>query len=173
MSTSPTKAPSIGVPERTRSATQLIQRHSLFAAGAGLIPVDGLDLAAITGIQINMIRELAVLYQKDFNDRLVQVVLSSVVTATLPRLTSEVFSTLGVARWLQLLGSNLSASALAGWLTREVGHFYLLQFAKGKEIHELTMADVTDYIEQQFQSGGYGLSAFQLPAVIRGMFPKT
>lgn len=44
------------VPERSEA---IIRHHVLLAAGAGLIPLPLVDLAAVTGIQVRMLMELA------------------------------------------------------------------------------------------------------------------
>jgi len=41
---------------------EIINRHSLYAAGAGLIPIPLIDLASISAVQYKMIKKLAAQY---------------------------------------------------------------------------------------------------------------
>ena len=47
-------------------AMQKVTRYSLYAAGAGLVPIPMLDVVAITGVQVQMLRVLAKHYNGPF-----------------------------------------------------------------------------------------------------------
>ena len=58
--------PVIDIPsEKSKAllAEAIIRKNVLWAMGAGLIPVAGLDIAAISTAQVKMINELAVSYE--------------------------------------------------------------------------------------------------------------
>ena len=52
--------------ERHRVALSLVKRHAAMAAGTGLVPVMGLDIVALTGIELNLISRLCDLYGVKF-----------------------------------------------------------------------------------------------------------
>ncbi len=158
---------------RAATAERIINDHSLFAAGAGLIPVDGLDVAATIGIQINMIRDLAKLYQVEFNDHILRVILTTSVSASIPRLMGEVFNYLGATKWLKVLGSSLSASAVSAWLTTEIGLLYREHFEQGGTLDTLRVEDVRAYIDRQLDSGHFSLMQFiQLPNLMKRLMDR-
>ena len=49
------------------AAEQIIKNHVAWSMGAGLIPVPFADLLAVTGIQLDMIRQLCHLHDIPFN----------------------------------------------------------------------------------------------------------
>ena len=52
--------------ERDANALEAVERYSLYSAAAGLIPVPLVDMAAITGLQIKMLAEIAKAYDQQF-----------------------------------------------------------------------------------------------------------
>ena len=46
-------------------ADDTIDSHVLWAMGAGAIPIPFLDTAAVTAIQLNMFKELCMIYQSN------------------------------------------------------------------------------------------------------------
>lgn len=50
------------------SAEMIIKNHMVWSMGAGFIPIPLLDFAAITYIQLDMIRQLAKIYEIDFKE---------------------------------------------------------------------------------------------------------
>jgi len=49
-------------------ADRVINNHVMVSMGAGAIPVPLLDVAAVTAIQLDLIRELSYLYDADFSE---------------------------------------------------------------------------------------------------------
>src|SRR5690349_18174534 len=49
------------------ATSSIILKHTIWAMAAGLIPLPLVDLAAVTAIQIDMIKQLAEHYGRDYN----------------------------------------------------------------------------------------------------------
>jgi len=54
--------------EREEAAGQLVDRFSLWSGAAGLIPVPLIDIVAVGGVQLQMLRKLSELYGVPFTD---------------------------------------------------------------------------------------------------------
>ena len=54
---------------RRQEAHKITVRRTLYAAGAGLIPIPIVDAAAILGIQALMIRDIAHIYEVEFKEQ--------------------------------------------------------------------------------------------------------
>ena len=65
--------------ESGATSDSIIKKHIFFSMGVGLIPVPMLDMVAITGVQLNMLRKLAEMYEVPFNEHKVKSTLSSLV----------------------------------------------------------------------------------------------
>ncbi len=140
-------------------AESIIQRHALFATGAGLIPILGLDIIAVAGIQYSMISSLSNLYGVRFDDQKLRAGAITVIAAALPAVLSEGISALGRASSLfKTFASGLTGSALSGLVTAEVGQIMKRHFELGGTIDSLTFQEVYDYVAEQYQSGRFNPS---------------
>jgi uncharacterized protein (DUF697 family) len=104
-------------------ADRLIKRHVVWAMGGGLIPVPLFDIAAVTGIQMDMLRELADLYEADFSRATGKRFVSSLTGSTFARVGASLIKAVpGVGT----IVGGLSMSVMSGASTYAVG-----QVAKG------------------------------------------
>jgi uncharacterized protein (DUF697 family) len=55
--------------EQAAKAAKIIRNHVLAAIGGGIIPMPVLDAAVLAGIQIRMLRRLAVVYEVEFSEQ--------------------------------------------------------------------------------------------------------
>jgi len=113
-------ATTTGVDEikRRERADALIRRHVVWSSGAGLIPIPLADIAAVTAVQVNLLRDLTKLY----NSELPEPVLENFVTA----LTGGMFARIGASavKAIPGIGSLLggaSMSIMSGASTYAVG----------------------------------------------------
>lgn len=77
-------APMLTGAERRSAADALVRRMSWWSAGAGVIPVPLLDFAAIAGVQLKMVRDLAGLYGVPFEEVRTKAIISSLVGGLFP-----------------------------------------------------------------------------------------
>ena len=64
-----------------RMASEVVNRYSAWAAAAGVIPVPLLDVAAVAGVQLKMLRELASIYEVEFSDNIGKSLIAALVGA--------------------------------------------------------------------------------------------
>lgn len=114
--------------EKTKKATEIIHNHVGFAASAGLIPIPGADLAAVTGVQLNMLRQLANLYEVKFMDSLGKNIITAVVGSGIARVGASLIKAIpGVGT---IIG-EMSMAALSAASTYALGKMFTAHFAKG------------------------------------------
>ncbi|NJO03897.1 MAG: DUF697 domain-containing protein [Bacteroidia bacterium] len=75
--------------KRSTMADDTIDSHVLWAMGAGAIPLPILDVAAVTAIQLNMFKELCMIYQVDYNESFAKNLISSIAGATLAKIAAS------------------------------------------------------------------------------------
>lgn len=63
----------------TQKADDIVKRRTLYAAGAGLIPIPLVDIATLLGVQVIMIRDIARLYNVDFKEQRVRSIITTLV----------------------------------------------------------------------------------------------
>ncbi|MFK7931869.1 MAG: DUF697 domain-containing protein [Saprospiraceae bacterium] len=140
--------------ERAAAGDAIIRNHALLAAGGGLIPVPGLDVAAVTGIQINMIRRLSELYGLPFEVQDVRTILSCVAATGLGKLVS--YAVNSYTTLFEEFGSfsdNLTNGLVSGAITFGTGEIIQTHFEHGGTMGDLDYMDFIDYYQEKIQSG--------------------
>ena len=119
--------------EKDMLATEAIKKYSLYSAGAGLIPMPLVDFAAISAIQLTMLKQVSSIYDVPFDaDRG-----RSIVAALIGGLAG---TNLGYGLGRNLLKAvpfvgpvlgGFSVSAMGGAVTWAVGRVFMQHFASG------------------------------------------
>ena len=141
----------------------IIHYHVMISMGAGLVPVPVLDLVALSGIQVNMIRELANAYQVPFVKEVALNLLTSVLGKTLlvkagPKIV------LSLAKFIpgfgQIAGA-VSLPVLAGASAYATGKVFSVHFAAGGTLHTFQADTLKAYYHQMFQEGQQVVAALR------------
>ena len=67
----------------TAKAEQTIKHHMLAAAGIGLMPLPWVGLAALAGLQLNLLRSLAGIYGVEFSSQIGKSAIGALVVSDL------------------------------------------------------------------------------------------
>ncbi|MBP2227692.1 uncharacterized protein (DUF697 family) [Azospirillum agricola] len=140
--------------DRRAKADEIVRKHAILAAGLGLIPVPVLDLAAISGAQYKMIRELADLYGVPAsNDRLRSIV-TALLGGGLPFLLST--GSLGaVAKSIPVVGTVVGIAvmpSLAGAATLALGRVFTAHFRAGGKLLDLDVDELREHFHREFEA---------------------
>ncbi len=126
-----------------------IHDHVLYAMGGAAVPVPLLDLAAVTAVQLDLVRDLAAIYGVPYDLRAGRAVISSIVGASLPRIGASVVKAIPGAG--MLLGA-FTQVALSGATTWAVGKVFQHQFEAGATLVTLRVERVRglylEYLDQ-------------------------
>ena len=99
---------------RRIEAMRIVYRYMGISAGAALIPVAGVDVAALAGIHIALIKELCEHYDIDFTEHTARNVLIRVAASVVP-------GTVGSIVGRKILGMLPVANAVFGWTLMSAG----------------------------------------------------
>ena len=128
----------------------IVHRHVLYSMGFGLIPVPLIDIAAVTAMQVKMIRQLSDAYSIDFSEGQTKSILTALTGSTLAHLGA------GAIKMIPGIGSiigGVSMSILSGASTYAVGKVFIRHFEAGGTIEDLNVDDFTDYYKEQLSRG--------------------
>ncbi|MCB1157290.1 MAG: DUF697 domain-containing protein [Leptospiraceae bacterium] len=126
----------------------IIVRHVLYAMTAGAIPVPFVDIAAVTAIQLDMIKQLSDAYGQEFDKDLGKSFASSLAGATLGRLGASAIKALpGVGTWIGIT----SQMAMAGASTYALGHIFNSHFANKGTIFNFDADSVKKKYEEYLE----------------------
>lgn len=134
---------------------RIIRKHMLWALGAGILPFPVLDLAAITAVDLKMIRDLAQLYGVDFTEDRGKAVVSSLMVGILPHPLS--FSALGsLIKAVPIIGpvvGGVSVPIFAGGLTWALGRVFTMHFASGGTLLTFNPDTVREHFHASVEEG--------------------
>lgn len=154
--------------ERDELASQLVDRLSLWSGAAGLIPIPLLDMVAVGGVQLHMLRRLSEIYGVPFSENRGKSVLASVAGAVIPASTATT-TAMGVGSFMKGLpgiGTAIGAltmpvvSAGATWI---IGKVFMQHFASGGTLLDFNPPDYREFIKAQKEKLGMRSGATAAP----------
>jgi uncharacterized protein (DUF697 family) len=136
--------------EKQAKAEEIIRNHIGFSLGAALVPFPGADILAVSGVQLNMLRQLAKLYRVDFMDKLGKNIISAVVGGSAARFGASLIKAIpGVGT---IIG-DMSMAALSGASTYGLGKVVSTHFAKGGTMDDLDFTFAKKQYEMEVEEG--------------------
>jgi uncharacterized protein (DUF697 family) len=142
---------------RSAGAAPIIKKYALWSAGAGLIPVPGVDLAVIAGVQVKMLTELCRLYDIPFRrNRAKAVVMGVLGSAGAQSLALGLPGT--AVKMIPILGSVIGAVTtplFAAAVTYGIGNALVPHFEMGGTLENLnpTSPEVQRAYREGFDRG--------------------
>lgn len=137
---------------KTEKANQIIRNHAWFATVPGFMPVFLLDTIGITAVQLDMVKQLCQLYDRDYSaekGKSIAVALSSTLTGRIPgymlRRSLKAIPGLG---WI--LG-GITLSALASASTFATGAVFREHFRKGGTLEDLDAESFKKFYKEEFE----------------------
>lgn len=140
---------------RLTQANDIIKRNMLWSAGAGVLPVPLLELVAITGLELKLIKELADLYGAEFRKGVAKSIVLSLV-GSLGSVTIGQALALSGLRAIPILGQVVGLAAIPGMaaaLTYAVGKVFVMHFEAGGTLLDFNPAEMRDYFREHFAAG--------------------
>lgn len=135
---------------RKELAQDIVKSHVMYSLGAGLVPVPFLDIAAVSAVQLDMLRQLAKLYGKNFKESSGKSMISAVTGSTLARMGASLVKTIpGIG---SILG-GVTMSALSGASTYATGQVFIWHFGTGGDFMDFNFDKAKEIYEEEFEKG--------------------
>lgn len=139
---------------RDELASQVVDRFSLWSGAAGLIPVPLVDVAAVGGVQLLMLRRLSEIYGVPFSENQGKSIIASVAGAVLPAstATSSAMIVGSLVKGLPGIGwavGALSMPVLSAGATYVIGKVFIQHFASGGTLLDFNPPDYREFIKAQ------------------------
>ncbi len=132
-------------------ASEIVRNNMLYAMGAGMIPFPFADMVAVSALQLNMIRQLAGVYEIPFEEAQGKALISA--------LSGSIVSKVGARTLVKLIpgvGSLLGGVAMgvvSGASTYALGQAFKLHFSIGGNLTNFDTKKMKDYYDEQFEKG--------------------
>ena len=139
---------------REERLEKLAKHHILASMGIGLVPIPVVDVVALIGIQLNMIRKIAAEYGVPFRQDVGKSVITTLMGGFLP-------VTLGCAiasmiKFIPLIGQTTGAvtmPVISGASTYAIYKVFVQHFESGGTFLDLDPSKVKSYFAEQFTKG--------------------
>jgi uncharacterized protein (DUF697 family) len=140
--------------ERDELAVRLVNRFSGWSAAAGIIPLPIVDLVAVGGIQLQMLRRLAEIYDVPFSENRGKSVIASLAGSIIPVGAGSVAASgiMSALKFVPPLGMTLAAvtmPAVSGGATYAIGKVFIQHFASGGTLLDFNPGDYREFIKKQ------------------------
>lgn len=140
--------------ERDNQALHTIKNHVIAAMGIGILPVPGLDLVALTGVQLSLLRKVGRLYGHSLSDETGKKLLGALLGGYLPLVvTAPLASLLKFVPGVGMAAGVLAQSSLAGATTYAVGKLFQQHFETGGSFLDVKVSDMSSKLKQQVEEG--------------------
>jgi uncharacterized protein (DUF697 family) len=137
--------------ERDEAASKLVDRFSLWSGAAGLIPVPLVDIVAVGGVQIEMLRRLSEIYNVPFSENRGKSVIASIAGSVIPASTAAggVTSALKAIPGLGTVIAAFTMPAFSACATYVIGKVFIQHFASGGTLLDFNPPDYREFIKAQ------------------------
>jgi len=131
--------------EQRQQANDITLRRTLYAAGAGLIPVPVLDAAALLSVQVLMIRDIARVYGAEFKEQRVRSLVTTLVGDA---------ATVGLFKFIPGVGTflgGLSGATVGAAATYALGKLFTQHFAQGGTLLTFDPVKSREFFNNEFE----------------------
>lgn len=138
--------------ERAKSqrADKIINTHVLWGMGAGLMPIPLFDIAAVTAVQIDLLRQLADNYEADFSNEMGKTFVTALTGGTFARIGASLIKTVpGIGT---LIG-GVSMSVMSGASTFAIGQVAKRHFETDGNIVNVDLDFARNAYDDAFEKG--------------------
>ena len=143
--------------DRRARATAVVKRLSLWSGAAGLIPIPLVDLAAVGGVQIEMLRRISKIYGVPFSENSGKALIAGVAGSMIPA-SSGVGAT-SLIKGIPGIGtavSLLTMPTLSMGATYAIGMAFIQHFATGGTLLDFNPPDYHEFLKAEPSKGRSG-----------------
>ncbi len=160
-------------PERRQAADRIVRRFAGYGAAAGLVPVPALDLAAITGVQVKMLAELAKCYDVPFAENAGRSYIAALIGGLMP-LSGVSLGAMSLVKGVPVIGTVLAAAVVPGFAaasTWAIGRVFTIHFERGGTLLNLDVGKMKEDVKGEFRKAKDGIG--RMGNKIRGVKPEA
>jgi uncharacterized protein (DUF697 family) len=137
---------------REEVASKLVDRFAIWSGVAGLVPIPVVDLLAVGGLQVQMLRRLSQLYDIEFSENRGKAVIAALAGTMIPATSGMgAASALKAVPILGMLASGFVMPALSAGATFAIGKAFIQHFESGGTLLDFNPPDYRDFVKAQKQ----------------------
>jgi len=141
-------------PGRDASADATILKHMGLAMGGGAIPIPVLDLAAVTAVQLDLLKRLAAIYDVPLEGGSSRAFLTSLTGAFGASAAGRIGASLAKAiPGVGTIGGGVAQVVLTGATTYAIGQLFKRLFREGRSLDQVEIADLREEAAGYLEAG--------------------
>jgi uncharacterized protein (DUF697 family) len=136
--------------ERRARAMTVVNRFALWSGAAGLLPVPFLDLAAVGGVQLEMLRRISRIYEVPFSKSRGKALIAALIGSMVP--ASSGVGAASLIKGVPGIGTVVSALAmptLSVGATYAIGMAFIQHFAGGGTLLDFNPPDYKEFLKAE------------------------
>ncbi len=141
--------------EKELAAKKVVKNYMWWSMGAGLIPVPFADLAAVSGVQLKMLKDMSDIYEIKFAENKGKSIISALLGSIVPN-TLSAGNVGSLLKMVPVVGSvigGLSMSLFSGAATYAIGKVFIQHFEAGGTFLDFNPATVKEYFHTLYKEG--------------------
>jgi uncharacterized protein (DUF697 family) len=135
---------------RETLASKLVDRFALWAGVAGLVPLPIVDVVAVGGLQVQMLRRLSQIYNVEFSENRGKALIAALAGSMIPA-TSGIgaASALKFVPVVNIIASVFVMPVLSAGATYAIGKAFVQHFETGGTLLDFNPPDYREFIKSQ------------------------
>jgi uncharacterized protein (DUF697 family) len=144
---------STDVPEqRDQVASKLVDRFAIWSGVAGLVPLPVVDVLAVGGLQLQMLRRLSQIYGVEFSENRGKALIAALAGCMIPATSGMgAASALKAVPVLNLIAAGFVMPVLSAGATYAIGKAFVQHFESGGTLLDFNPPDYRDFVKAQKQ----------------------
>ena len=136
--------------DRHQVASKLVDRFAIWSGVAGLIPVPVVDVLAVGGLQIQMLRRLSQIYGVEFSENRGKALIAALAGTMIPA-TSGIgaASAMKAVPVVNILAAGFVMPVLSAGATYAIGKAFIQHFESGGTLLDFNPPDYKEFIKAQ------------------------
>tara|TARA_R110002072_G_scaffold149888_2_gene297928 strand:+ start:1400 stop:1951 length:552 start_codon:yes stop_codon:yes gene_type:complete len=138
---------------RLIEAQSMVRRLSAWSFGAGFIPIPILDMATVTGVQLNMMNKLSKLYGHSFSEHTAKNIVAALLGSIVPHVLS--WGSVGSAiKAIPVVGAPLAFLTMPSFsaaATYAIGRVYIQHLEAGGTLLDFDPEEMKAHFREEFE----------------------
>jgi uncharacterized protein (DUF697 family) len=142
---------STDVPEqRDQVASKLVDRFAIWSGVAGLVPLPVIDVLAVGGLQLQMLRRLSQIYNVEFSENRGMALIAALAGCMIPATSGMgAASALKAIPVINILAAGFVMPVLSAGATYAIGKAFVQHFESGGTLLDFNPPDYREFVKAQ------------------------
>lgn len=136
--------------ERGEIASKLVDRFAIWSGVAGLIPLPVVDVLAVGGLQLQMLRRLSQIYGVDFSENRGKALIAALAGTMIPTTSGMgAASAMKAVPVLNILAAGFVMPVLSAGASFAIGKAFIQHFETGGTLLDFNPPDYREFVKAQ------------------------